>query len=113
MPAAETTEGRARLYQQADARDQAATVLRSATRTRLAPLIGVPPPDVHTADVLVPAVAARLASRGESGTALHALLFGPAPDDDKALVQLADQLDDLKRSILLQERHAPREHPDS
>lgn len=113
VPAAETTEGRARLYQQADARDQAAAVLRAATRTRLAPLVGVPPTDIHTADVLVPAVAARLAAHGESGPAPHALLFGPAPDDDKALVQLADQLDDLERSILLQERHAPREHPDS
>ncbi|MEV0604285.1 DUF4350 domain-containing protein [Streptomyces sp. NPDC050315] len=113
VPAAETTEGRARLYQQADARDQAAAVLRSATRTRLAPLVGVPPSDIHTADVLVPAVTARLTARGESGTTLHTLLFGPAPDDDKALVQLADQLDDLERSILLQERHAPREHPDS
>ncbi|WP_030625201.1 DUF4350 domain-containing protein [Streptomyces sclerotialus] len=113
VPAAETTEGRARLYQQAGARDQAAAVLRSATRTRLAPLVGVPPLHVDTADVLVPAVATRLTADGGSATALHALLFGPAPEDDKALVQLADRLDDLERSILLQERHAPREHPDS
>lgn len=37
VPAAETTEGHARLYEQAHARDRAAAVLRSATRTRLAP----------------------------------------------------------------------------
>ncbi|POX37072.1 DUF4350 domain-containing protein [Streptomyces sp. Ru73] len=113
VPAAETTEGRARLYQQANARDQAAAVLRSATRTRLAPLVGVPPLHVDTADVLVPAVATRLTADGGTPAALHTLLFGPAPADDKALVRLADQLDDLERSILHQERHAPREHPDS
>ncbi|WP_052869663.1 DUF4350 domain-containing protein [Streptomyces niger] len=113
VPAAETTEGRARLYEQAGARDQAATVLRSATRARLAPLVGVPPLDADSADVLVPAVAARLTADGAPSGALHALLFGPAPADDKALVQLADRLDDLERSILHQERPAPREHPDS
>ncbi|MFI9031273.1 DUF4350 domain-containing protein [Streptomyces sp. NPDC053560] len=113
VPAAETTEGRARLYQQAGARDQAAAVLRSATRARLAPLVGVPPLHVDSADVLVPAVAAHLSADGISSGALQPLLFGPAPADDKALVQLADRLDDLERSILHQERHAPREHPDS
>lgn len=40
------------------------------------------------------------------------LLFGAAPADDKALVHLADQLDALESSIVSQERHAPREHPD-
>ncbi|WP_245239566.1 DUF4350 domain-containing protein, partial [Streptomyces sp. MZ04] len=37
--ASETVEGRARLYRKANARDRAATALRSATRTRLAPLV--------------------------------------------------------------------------
>ncbi|WP_055536507.1 DUF4350 domain-containing protein, partial [Streptomyces alboniger] len=36
--ASETVEGRARLYRRANARDRAATALRTATRTRLAPL---------------------------------------------------------------------------
>lgn len=35
--ASETVEGRARLYRKANARDRAATALRSTTRTRLAP----------------------------------------------------------------------------
>ncbi|MGW2923165.1 DUF4350 domain-containing protein [Streptomyces angustmyceticus] len=112
VPAAETTEGHARLYEQANARDRAADVLRSATRTRLAPLIGVSSAHAHTADVLLPAVHAHLASVPGAGADLPALLFGPAPADEKALVHLADQLDALESSIVSQERHAPREHPD-
>ncbi|KWT62662.1 hypothetical protein ADL21_06845 [Streptomyces albus subsp. albus] len=113
VPAAETTEGHARLYEQAGARDRAAAVLRAAARTRLAPLTGVSPTHAHTPDVLLPAVAARLPADAASGTALHSLLFGPPPADDKALVTLADQLDNLEHSILSPERHDPREHPDS
>ncbi|GAB7033166.1 DUF4350 domain-containing protein [Streptomyces sp. NPDC021749] len=112
VPAAETTEGHARLYEQAGARDRASTVLRSATRTRLAPLLGVPPADAHTPDRLLPALHADLTSLADMATDLHTLLFGPAPADDRALVQLADQLDALESSIVSQERHAPREHPD-
>ncbi|CAM5553309.1 MULTISPECIES: DUF4350 domain-containing protein [Streptomyces] len=113
VPAAETTEGHARLYEQTGARDRAAAVLRAAARTRLAPLTGVSPTHAHTPDILLPAVAARLPADAASGTALHSLLFGPPPADDKALVTLADQLDNLEHSILSPERHDPREHPDS
>ncbi|MEU6332331.1 DUF4350 domain-containing protein [Streptomyces sp. NPDC047049] len=112
VPAAETTEGHARLYEQAHARDRAADVLRSATRTRLAPLVGVSSAHAHTADVLLPALHAHLTSAPGTETGLHALLFGPAPADGRALVHLADQLDALESSIVSQERHAPREHPD-
>ncbi|MEU9114182.1 DUF4350 domain-containing protein [Streptomyces sp. NPDC048483] len=112
VPAAETTEGHARLYEQANARDRASTVLRAATRTRLAPLIGVPPAHAHTPDSLLPAVHAHLPQAPTAEAELHTLLFGPAPADDTALVQLADQLDALEISIVSQERHAPREHPD-
>ncbi|MFE6667655.1 DUF4350 domain-containing protein [Streptomyces sp. NPDC057697] len=94
--ASESTEGRARLYRRANARDRAAASLRSATRTRVAPLIGVPPRDAHSPSVLVPAVSARLGSPDDG---LRALLFGPAPSDDAALVQLADQLDTLEREV--------------
>ncbi|MEU7634460.1 MULTISPECIES: DUF4350 domain-containing protein [unclassified Streptomyces] len=112
VPAAETTEGHARLYEQAHARDRASAVLRSATRTRLAPLIGVPPTHAHTPDLLLPAIRTHLAAAPLATTDLHALLFGPTPADDKALVHLADQLDTLENSIVSHERHAPREHPD-
>ncbi|MGP3970763.1 DUF4350 domain-containing protein [Streptomyces sp. 6N223] len=94
--AAETTEGRARLYHQTNARDRAADALRAATRTRLAPLTGVPPAAAHSPEALPPAVAART---GEAPAAVHALLFGPPPADDTALVRLADDLDALERRL--------------
>lgn len=112
VPASETTEGHARLYEQARARDRASAVLRSATRTRLAPLTGVPAAHAHTPDVVLPAVLAHLPTPPGTGGDLHTLLFGPPPADDKALVVLADQLDALTTSIVSQERHVPREHPD-
>ncbi|MDT9686594.1 DUF4350 domain-containing protein [Streptomyces sp. TRM76323] len=94
--ASETTEGRARLYFRANARDRAAAVLRSATRTRLAPLVGVPSREAHSPDTLLPALSARLT--GDAGS-LRDLLFGPAPSDDAALVLLADHLDALEREV--------------
>ncbi|MGA5098318.1 DUF4350 domain-containing protein [Streptomyces lavendulocolor] len=94
--ASETTEGRARLYRRANARDRAATVLRSATRTRLAPLLGVPLTEAHSPDALLPALSARLSA----GDADHRdLLFGGTPADDSALTLLADRLDALEREV--------------
>ncbi|GAA2396129.1 DUF4350 domain-containing protein [Streptomyces glaucosporus] len=97
VPASEATEGRARLYRQANARDRAADELRSATRTRLAPLLGVSASRAHDPEVLCPAVAAHLG--GDDAPRLYALLFGPAPTDDGALVRLADELDSLEHRI--------------
>ncbi|MFD7813079.1 DUF4350 domain-containing protein [Streptomyces sp. NPDC059785] len=94
--ASETVEGRARLYRKADARDRAATALRSATRSRLAPLVGVNPAQAHAPEALLPALSARLQRDGQ---APHALLFGPPPGDDAALIALADQLDALEREV--------------
>ncbi|MGW2509594.1 DUF4350 domain-containing protein [Streptomyces scopuliridis] len=94
--ASESTEGRARLYRKANARDHAASSLRSATRDRLAPLLGVPSVDAHSPAVLIPAVSARLPDTTREP---RALLFGPAPTDDAALVRLADQLDALEREV--------------
>ncbi|MBD9733166.1 DUF4350 domain-containing protein [Streptomyces sp. H28] len=94
--ASETVEGRARLYRRADARDRAASALRSATRTRLAPLVGVPVSQAHAPEALLPALSSHLRGDGQS---LHALLFGPPPGDDAALIQLADHLDALEREV--------------
>ncbi|MER5472702.1 DUF4350 domain-containing protein [Streptomyces sp. NPDC002685] len=94
--ASETAEGRARLYRKTNARDRAAAALRSTTRTRLAPLIGVPPAQAHAPEALLPALSARLDGDGQ---ALLPLLFGPPPHDDAALVSLADQLDALEREV--------------
>ncbi|MET7456180.1 DUF4350 domain-containing protein [Streptomyces sp. NPDC005574] len=94
--ASETVEGRARLYRKADARDRAAAALRSTTRTRLAPLVGVPVTQAHAPEALLPALSAHLRGDGQS---LHALLFGPPPGDDAALIALTDQLDALEREV--------------
>ncbi|MBZ9641046.1 DUF4350 domain-containing protein [Streptomyces sp. PSKA30] len=94
--ASETVEGRARLYRKANAHDRAAAALRSTTRTRLAPLVGVPVAQAHAPEALLPALSAHLHGDGQS---LHALLFGPPPSDDAALIALADQLDTLEREV--------------
>ncbi|WP_426403657.1 DUF4350 domain-containing protein [Streptomyces sp. R-07] len=96
LRASEATEGRARLYRKANARDRAASVLRTATRTRLAPLLGVPVQDAHSPDRLLPALSARLP---ETTAEPRDLLFGPAPADDATLIRLADQLDALEREV--------------
>lgn len=97
--AAETTEGRARLYQRAEARDQAAASLRRAARNRLAPVLGVPltagEPD---GTALLAALADRLPEPRDPGGP-HALLYGPPPTDDAALLRLADDLDALERQV--------------
>ncbi|MFE3251689.1 DUF4350 domain-containing protein [Streptomyces sp. NPDC059209] len=94
--ASEATEGRARLYRKANARDRAASVLRTETRTRLASLLGVPPSEAHTPEALVPAVSAQLTDNSPDP---RTLLFGPAPADDAALIRLTDQLDALEREV--------------
>ncbi|MFI5616977.1 DUF4350 domain-containing protein [Streptomyces sp. NPDC051567] len=100
--ASEATEGRARLYHRAGARDHAAAVLRAATRERLAALVGVPPSQAHQPPALLPAVSARLAHPATAAPAPRdtaTLLFGPTPADDAALVALADHLDALEREV--------------
>ncbi|MGW0395799.1 DUF4350 domain-containing protein [Streptomyces sp. NPDC003042] len=94
--ASEATEGRARLYRKAAARDRAATVLRAAARERLAALVGVPATQAHDPVSLVPAVSAR---RGEGTHDVSTILFGTTPADDAALVALADHLDALEREV--------------
>ncbi|MEW2141169.1 DUF4350 domain-containing protein [Streptomyces sp. NPDC005409] len=94
--ASEATEGRARLYRKAGARDRAATVLRAATRERLAALVGVPHTQAHDPAALVAAVSARLPDGSRD---LTTLLFGPTPSDDATLVALADHLDALEREV--------------
>ncbi|MCI4045180.1 DUF4350 domain-containing protein [Streptomyces sp. TRM75563] len=94
--ASESAEGRSLLYRKVNARDRAADALRAATRTRIAPLVGVPARDAHTPDVLLTAVSTRVTAVGQD---LNTLLFGTAPATDAALVLLADQLDALEREV--------------
>ncbi|NIH82350.1 DUF4350 domain-containing protein [Amycolatopsis viridis] len=92
--AAETTEGRARLYRRAGAAGHAADTLRQAALNRMRPLLGLGP--VAEAQAVVAAVAART---GRPGPAIEELLYGPAPGDDAGLVRLADELDRIEREI--------------
>ncbi|MFI2366793.1 DUF4350 domain-containing protein [Streptomyces sp. NPDC018833] len=94
--ASEATEGRARLYRKVNARDRAAASLRSATRARLATVLGLPPAEAHSPDALISAVSAQLPDTERD---IRDLLFGPAPADDATLVHLADQLDALEREV--------------
>lgn len=90
VPAAETTEGRGRLYRATGARGSAAEALRQAARERLA--LRLSAGAGATPEALVALVAART---GRSATDVHALLYGPQPADDAALVRLAGDLDAL------------------
>lgn len=92
--AAETVEGRARLYRRVGAAGHAATGLRQAVRERLVPRLGLAT-DADPAAV-VDAVADRVARpRSE----IDSLLYGPPPTDDAALVRLADALDTLEDQV--------------
>lgn len=92
--ASETVEGRGRLYRSRRARDRAAQALRTATLQRLRPRLGL------AVNATPPAVVMAAAARsGMDHTALHYQLFGPPPDSDTDLVQLAHQLDDIERQV--------------
>ncbi|MGP3772517.1 DUF4350 domain-containing protein [Streptomyces sp. SDT5-1] len=94
--ASETVEGRARLYRKANARDRAATALRISTRTRLAPLIGIPVSQAHSPEDFLPALARQLPTPDRDP---RTLLFGPPPATDAALIALADHLDALESEV--------------
>lgn len=93
---AETVEGLARLYRRAGAREHAAETLRVATRARLAPLLGLGRVDRDGAAALVAAVAART---GRPAAEVDTLLYGPAPLDDRLLVELANGLDACEEEV--------------
>jgi hypothetical protein len=92
--ASETVEGRGRLYRSRRARDRAAEALRTATLQRLLPRLGLG----HGAQP--PAVVQAVAER--SGLNPHEVahaLFGPPPQSDPFLVNLAHELDTIERQV--------------
>lgn len=93
--AAETQEGRARLYRQARARGRAAATLRTAALRRLAARLDVPPET--TPDGLA-AIVTELT--GRPGPQVRQTLLGPAPVDDATLVRLAGDLDALEQAVV-------------
>ena len=92
--AAETAEGRARLYRRAKASGHAGETLREASRARLRTALGLPR-DAEAAS-LVASVSART---GRQPNEIGAVLYGPQPADDPALVRLADELDRVEREV--------------
>lgn len=93
VPATETVVGRGRLLRRSRDRGHAALALRTATATRLAARLGVPPGS--GADELRDA----LARAGIDPGRAQALLWGPPPTTDRALVDLADALSDLEEDL--------------
>ena len=100
--ASETTEGRARLYRRSNARERAAEALRSATRERLAPLVGFAEADAHDPDILCPALSNHASGEADGASRLapmNSLLFGQSPKNDDELVLLAESLDRFQRHV--------------
>ncbi len=92
--AIETTESRGRLYRRAGDRARAAAVLRAGAAERLAARLAVgrgagPDAVVHAAS----------RASGRPPAEVGAILFGPAPPDDAALIHLAQQLTDLEERV--------------
>lgn len=91
VTATETTRGRGRLYRRSGDRAHAARVLRAGTATRVGRRLGVPAG--AGTDELVAAVAR---ATGRPEPLVHEVLAGAPPTDDRALADLAVQLDRLE-----------------
>ncbi|MFC5826822.1 DUF4350 domain-containing protein [Nonomuraea insulae] len=92
--AAETVEGRGRLYRARRARERAADALRAGTIDRLAPRLGLASGAGQRE--IVAALAART---GQDSHQVGAALYGPPPADDAGLVGLAGYLDYIERQV--------------
>ena len=104
--AAETHEGRARLYRQAHARGRVAAILRTAAVRRVAARLGVAP---GTSPEQVATLIAAMSDQPPN--AVHATLLGPVPPDDGALVRLASELDAIERSVASTATTRKVQHP--
>ncbi|WP_172192263.1 DUF4350 domain-containing protein [Actinomyces faecalis] len=92
--ATETTRGRGRLYRQAKDRRRAARALRAGTARRLGHRLGVPAS--ADAGALTQAVAA---ATGYPERAIAHLLYGPTPDSNRSLADLATHLDRIENEV--------------
>ncbi|MCA1823054.1 MAG: hypothetical protein LC640_02055 [Frankia sp.] len=92
--AAETVEGRARLYRAARARGRAAAALRAACVAKWQASLGLARTAPTEATVAATAERAHL-----TPSIVQDLLYGPDPASDAALVALAAALDDLDRRV--------------
>ncbi|NRQ34763.1 DUF4350 domain-containing protein [Nonomuraea sp. NN258] len=92
--AAETVEGRGRLYRARRARAKAAEKLRSGTVDRLTPRLGLG--SGAGRHEVVSALSVRI---GHDPQQVGAALYGPPPADDAGLVALAGYLDFIERQV--------------
>jgi hypothetical protein len=92
--AAETTEGRARLYARTRDRTHALDTLRVAALRRIGRRLGLPG-GAHVDEVVRRAAHAT----GRSDAAVGAVLVGGPTPDDRALVDGAAALDELERAV--------------
>lgn len=92
---AETVRGRSRLYRRSRSLDTAAGALRDGTRDRLGHRLSLGPRPQRTA--LVNAIASRTE---QPAAQVDALLYGPMPSDDRALVALSQALTALEQEVL-------------
>lgn len=92
--AAESVEGRGRLYRAAGARAQAAEQLRAGARDRVVRRLGL---GLDPSPQAVVEATARRTRRDPAE--VQALLYGAAPADDAALVRLADDLRALSAAL--------------
>ncbi len=90
----ESTVGRARLYRRSRDTGHAAALLRAGTVTRIAARIGL---DRSTSPAAV--VEAISVASGRPPSAVHDLLYGPAPASATELALLTTELDHLSREV--------------
>ncbi|GAA3279600.1 DUF4350 domain-containing protein [Nesterenkonia halobia] len=107
VPAAETAEGRARLYQQADAVDAAARTLRSAHMLRLARLLRLGPAAEEAA-----VVHATATTTGREPRAVARMLDAAAVTSSSDLLRFAQELAVLEDEVRIRSGLGPR-RPDS
>ena len=92
--AAQTQEGRARLYREFGGQDRAAATLRTAALRRLARRFSVGPDgEPHVVADLV------AAATGRDPAAVRATLLGPPVTTDAGLVRLADEIDSIEQDV--------------
>ena len=95
--ASETVEGHGRLYRSRRSRGRVAAVLRDAARHRITARLALP------ADADASAVSAAVAAvTGRDPGAVQAILYGPVPRDDAALVALGQDIDALEGEVRTQ-----------
>lgn len=90
----ESTRGRARMYRAAGASGRAAASLRAAAATRIGARIGVPRSATRAVFV-----AATARASGRTVEQVDAILYGPPPANESAMMTLIAQIDTLEREV--------------